>query len=75
MFSLENFLRMLKFENECYSCLYFRFKTPEQTEAFIAKFREAVSGASIVSKTPEKAAEPSKASEPEGMTTDGITLK
>merc|ERR1719295_2429907 len=41
-----------------------RFKTPEQTEAFIAKFREAVSGASIVSKTPEKAAEPSKASEP-----------
>ena len=42
----------------------FRFKTPEQTEAFIAKFREAVSGASIVSKTPEKAAEPSKASEP-----------
>ena len=53
----------------------FRFKTPEQTEAFIAKFREAVSGASIVSKTPEKAAEPSKASEPAGMTTDSVTLK
>ena len=75
MFSSENFLTMLKFENEWYSCLYFRFKTPEQTEAFIAKFREAVSGASIVSKTPEKAAEPSKASEPAGMTTDSVTLK